>query len=233
MTREQQQGRSYTFTYTSQDEKLIIWKMVDQDFVKLGEADCTMDIDRWYTWRLKFEGSQISLYVNGTCYIDTVDDEAPYAYASGQISLHTSSAKADFDNIKVYDFVQSLNVDMFKDSEYIFAFSTVAESNDELTIKIDGEEYLLKSNFDSEDSGWRYTPSINLTQGQHTVSIPYQVNEKIKQLVVFSISRNEEVSTVNDIFRGAIINPIVEYEKLEAEEYIVKVNASRPFETNS
>lgn len=228
LTREQQQGQSYIFAYTGQDEKLIIWKVIEQDIIKLGEADFIMDIDRWYNWRLEFQGPQISLYVNGTCYIDTVDNKPPYEY--GQISLHTSSAKADFDNVKYWSPSLSKNLLTFKDTEYILALSTVAGSTDgDLTINIDGVEYFLNSDIGSDDSKWRYTPPINLTQGQHriTVFLPYGV--KISKLVCFSISKNEELMTVDDIFRGETMNPIVEYEKLEAEEYTVRVNASSPF----
>jgi len=228
VTREQQQGQSYIFTYTGQDKKLIIWKTVDQDIIKLGEADFIMDIDQWYNWRLEIKGPQISLYVNGTRYIDTVDEEPPYEY--GQISLHTSSTKADFDNVKFYDFVQFLNKGIFKDSEYILALRTVGgAANKDSLVYVDGKKYSLVYRTGSVDSEWKHTPPINLTQGQHRISIPYQVNEKIKQLVVFSISKNEEIMTVDDIFKGETMNPIIEYEKLEAEEYTVKVNSSNPF----
>jgi hypothetical protein len=228
VTREKQQGQSYIFMYTDQDEKLIIWKTVDQDIIKLGEADFLMDIDRWYNWRLKFQGPQISLYVNGSHTIDIVDDEPPYA--SGQISLHTSSAKADFDNIKYWNPSLSINLLTLKDTEYILALSTVTGSdNGDITINIDGVEYFLNSDIGSNDSEWKYTLPINLTQGQHRITVfpPYGV--KINKLVVFSISKNEELMTVDDIFRGETMNPIIEYEKLEAEKYTVKVNASNPF----
>jgi hypothetical protein len=99
--REHEDYHSYIMSYTVQNSKLTMWKSVEGDLFKLGETDCSIETDQWYTWRLGFENAQIRLYLNNTLYINTVDTIPPYVYPTGTLYLSTSTAQVDFDNVTI------------------------------------------------------------------------------------------------------------------------------------
>jgi len=228
--REQSDYHSYIFSYTDQNAKLNIWKSNEGNLIKLGEADFSMEKDLWYTWRLEFQGPRISLHLNNTLYIDTIDNLPAYVYSEGKMYFGTSTAKVNFDNIRYYEPIQFLQIDMPKDSEYIIAVRTSEDiPNIDLSIQVDGKEYVMKYNNNSYDSDWEHTIPINLTQGQHEIEFLPQFGVGIDQFIVFSISNNEMSMTVDEIFTEEPMNTIIEYERPEAEKWTVNVNTSEPF----
>jgi len=144
--------------------------------------------------------------------------------------LGTSTAKVDFDNIIYYEPLQVTQIDVTKDSESIIAVRTSENLiNIDLAIQVDDKEHIMKYNNSSYDSDWAYTIPINLTQGQHEIGFLPQNGVEIDELVVFSIFNNEKSMTVDEIFVDESMNPIIEFERLEAEKWIVNVNTSEPF----
>jgi hypothetical protein len=95
-------------------------------------------------------------------------------------------------------------------------------------ITVDGTNYSLQADLQADSQEWRYTPPIELTQGEHQVTIfpPYSVTDS--QLVCFSLFPAEEPLTVNDIFLDTSEKPLVEYEREEAETCRVTINTSTP-----
>jgi hypothetical protein len=230
LIREQFNNQSYIFSYTDQNSKLKIWMSNEDNLIELGKADFSMEKDRWYTWRIEFQDKRINLYLNNTRYIDTIDNSPPYGYSEGIMYLGTSTAKVDFDNIRYYEPLQVTQIDVTKDSESIIAVRTSEDIiNIDLAIQVDDKKHIMKYNNSSYDSDWAYTIPINLTQGQHEIRFLPQYGVEIDKLIVFSILNNERSMTVDEIFIDKSMNPIIEFERLEAEKWIVNVNTSEPF----
>jgi hypothetical protein len=230
LIREESDYHSYIFSYTAQNEKLNIWKSNGGNLLKLGEADFLMEKDRWYTWRLEFHGSRISLYLNNIRYIDAIDNLPPYVYSKGEMYLGTSTAKVNFDNIKYYTPLQIVDLEVPKESDYILAARICADISPlPVSLHINGEEYSLQKSNPSYESDWVYTRPIKLAQGQYEIDFLPQSGIEIDQLIIFSLRDDEVSMTVDEIFLEEAMNPSLEYEKLEAEKWKVKVNSTEPF----
>jgi hypothetical protein len=223
-------GQSYIFSYTDYENKLIIWKTNGRDTIKLGEADFTLEKGKWYTLMIDFQGSKLSLYVNGIRYITASDDKPPYAYTSGQIYFTTSNTKVDFDNITLWDPLQALEVFTPKESEYILALSTVERVHDDnLSIHIDEIEYNLFPDNDFNDSEWRYILPIKLSQDNHRFEFFPSNGIRIKNIILFSLTTEEDTKTVNELFQGKPPSFTIAFERVQSEKCIVQVTTSEPF----
>jgi hypothetical protein len=229
--REHEDYHSYIVSYTVQNAKITIWKSVEGDLFKLGEAECSIETDQWYTFRLEFEDTQISLYLNNTLYLNTCDNLPPYVYPTGKIYLGTSTAQVDFDNVQIGEVShKSRTIRVIQDAEYKFAVHTEAKMTDHTPIiTVDGINYSLQVDHEADDQEWCYSPPIELAQGDHQVTIflPYNVIDS--QLVYFSLLHPEEALTLDDIFPDRSQNPSIEYERIEAETCRVTINTSTPF----
>ena len=68
----------------------------------------------------------------------------------------------------------------------------------------------------------------NLTEGFHNLTVFVEEPVNITSVVIFS-SDDSSITTLSDVFKNKEISPIIKYEKVSSEKWIVTVNASRPF----
>lgn len=85
----------YVGSYNGQE--LLIDRRINSESAILVKKKFTMELDRSYTMKMRFVGSHITLYIDGTAELEVEDS----SHAFGKIGLATYKTAADFDDVTV------------------------------------------------------------------------------------------------------------------------------------
>lgn len=100
MCNSQGTTNNYFLELHTQNDKLTLWKIVDNSWTNLSQVSFDSNRDQYYKLTLEANNGTIKAYVDGVLKI-TVNDSA---FLSGKIGLITYASKAKFDNMKVRKF---------------------------------------------------------------------------------------------------------------------------------
>lgn len=95
-------GNSYFVWFREDNDKIQIYKVVDDEFTLSNEVDFVFSADTWYDFKTVFDktSGEIHVWINNVHAISWIDD-APYT-SGNSVSFRSGSSVYNVNNFKVY-----------------------------------------------------------------------------------------------------------------------------------
>jgi len=233
LVRYRDDSHYYQFNYNHMFNAIQIWKQSGNQTYRLADSNAVgnpirLEPGQWYKLKIELLGNELKFYVNGTKYLDTVDNTPDSIYTRGSFGLGTSDCITLFSNLSIQSISQRFPVIAPRSSEYILAFlpatqnSTEVHNFSENTLMIDETILTLVGELDA--SHWIYARPIWLEPGYHNITIIS--GPDIKKIALYSAGGTN--LTLTDMFGKRNSSILFKYEEVDPTKYIMKLNLSEP-----